>query len=61
MKAYKRICIKDFTIRADNATVKLLRGKEYTTSRVRNGTLTVYTNYWIPRVPKEIFAGRLPL
>jgi hypothetical protein len=58
MRTYKRICIEDYTVKADNGdTLTLLRGHEYITSAEReDGEVTVYSSFWVP-VPRRLFAG----
>lgn len=55
---FKRVCIEDYTIVADDgATFTLTRGTEYTTSPEHaDGTVRVYSRYWV-NVPARIFAG----
>lgn len=57
MKTWKRICIEDYTVRDDVGTVfALTRGQEYLTSADRDGTVTVFSSYWV-NVPSTLFAG----
>ena len=58
MKTYKRICIEDWEITAqDGDHFKVERGKEYLTSKVTDeGKVVVFSNFWVP-VPVENFAG----
>ena len=58
MRTFKRICIQDYTLRAENGdTLELERGHEYITSSEHNdGTVTVFTNFWV-RVSPQLFAG----
>jgi len=57
---YKRICIKDWEITAENGDYfKVKRGEEYTTSKVdENNKVLVFSNFWV-RVPVENFAGEI--
>lgn len=57
MKTYKRICIEDYSLVAENGdAMHLKRGKEYTTSEEKDGVVVVFTNYWAP-APIRVFAG----
>jgi len=57
MYTLKRICIKDFTLEAENGDLLVLeRGKEYITSPEKDGMVTVFTNFW-EKVPVSYFAG----
>ena len=59
MQTFNRICIKDWEITALNGDYfKVHRGKEYTTSPERDGTVTVFNNFWV-NVPIENFAGEI--
>lgn len=60
MITFKRICIKDLTIEADNATVEFKRGKEYITSEEIGHRVTIFTTYWVSLsidMVDEHFAG----
>ena len=52
MKTFERVCIKDYES-------YLEFGKKYITSAERDGRVTVFTNYWIPDVPVDVFAGEV--
>jgi hypothetical protein len=57
METYNRICIEDYTVKAENGDIlELSRGEEYLTSTERDGKVTVFSSYWV-KVPAEIFAG----
>ena len=57
MKTYSRICLKDYTVEAQNGDkLELKRGKEYTTSEENNDKVVVFSNFWVP-VPVNIFGG----
>lgn len=69
MQTFKRICLKDYTVTAENGdsfTVK--RGKEYLTSAVNEssalgpeaikGCVIVFADYWVP-VPVSVFGGEI--
>ena len=57
MITFKRICIRDHRIMAENGdTLKLERGKEYTTSAEKDGEVTVFSSFWV-KVPVDLFAG----
>jgi hypothetical protein len=57
MRTYKRICIEDYSLSAQNGdSITLKRGAEYITSDVEDGLVTVFTNFWVP-VPVSVFAG----
>ena len=59
MKTFKRICIKDWNVTADNGDFfKVERGKEYITSDVDEGKVVVFSNFWVP-VPVDVFAGEI--
>ncbi len=55
MKTYYRKCIKDLIIKDGNKVFTLEKGKEYLTSHVFKGQVTVLTNYWVPIPCKEYF------
>ena len=57
MKTFKRICIKDYELKAENGdTLNLKRGQEYTTSAEKDKKVVVFTAYWVA-VPADLFAG----
>jgi hypothetical protein len=57
MKTWKRICIKDHCIRAENGdTHEVKRGQEVLTSDERDGTVIVFGGFWT-RFPAEVFAA----
>ena len=58
MKTFKRVCLEDWTLQAENGdTLDLKRGKEYITSTENeDGEVVVYTNFWVA-VPARLFAG----
>jgi hypothetical protein len=58
VRTFKRICIEDYTVQANNGdSLTLSRGKEYITSdHHEDGTVTVFANYWV-RVRPSLFAG----
>jgi hypothetical protein len=67
MQTFKRICIKDFLITAENGDrCEIKRGREYITSAVNKAPkigpdpqanhVTVFTNFWVA-APVDIFAG----
>lgn len=69
MKTYKRICIKDYKIEAENGDkLELKRGQEYITSEINEsaaigpppeeGMVVVFSNFWVP-VPLSLFAGEV--
>lgn len=59
MKTYRRICIKNFELSAENGDyLKLKKGKEYLTSPENEGEVTVFTNFWV-EVPADLFAGEI--
>ncbi len=61
MKTWKRICVKDYVLEAQNGDrLELKRGKEYTTSHEKDGEVCVFTNFW-EWVPVDLFAGEIPL
>ena len=57
MRTCKRICIADYTVRAENGdTLTLRRGEEYITLPERDGVVTVFSAFWVP-VPAALFMG----
>ena len=55
MKVIEQTCIKDWEITAQNGDYfKAEKGKSYTTTVPKNGSVVVFSNYWV-RVPKECF------
>ena len=58
MITFKRICIRDFEITAeDGGRFEVRPGKEYITSPANeHGDVVVFSNYWVP-VPVFFFAG----
>lgn len=60
MKTFNRICIEDHTITdREGTSFTLRRAKEYTTSGERDGSVLVFSQYWV-RAPIGIFAGAIP-
>jgi hypothetical protein len=55
METFKRICLRKYEIKAQNGALSLEKGKEYLTSKSKNGTVTVFTNFWA-LVPVNIFS-----
>ena len=54
---FKRVCIKDYTIRDGATEFTIKRGEEYITSPEQpDGSVTVYSRYWC-EAPVGIFAG----
>lgn len=61
MKTYCRICLHDYSVTDDDRSFTLQRGAEYLTSAKRDdGTVTVFTSYWISGVPVLLFGGEVP-
>jgi len=59
MKTFSRICIKDYEVTAENGDhFEIKRGKEYLTSEEKDGTVCVFTKFWV-YVPVDLFAGEL--
>lgn len=60
METYKRICIKDWAIEAENGDrQELKRGKEYITSVPRkDDSVIVFSTFWVS-APLDIFAGEV--
>ena len=67
MTTFKRICIHDWEVTAENGDhFKVERGREYITSAVNEspsigpkneeGCVVVFDSFWVP-VPANIFAG----
>ncbi len=57
METYKRICIRNWFVEAENGDRQdLLCGTEYITSAEREGMVTVFKQFWV-KAPIEIFAG----
>ena len=57
MKTYKRICIKDYSIKdREGNELVLERGREYITSDTVGDTCVVFTHFWVT-VPVDLFAG----
>ena len=60
MTTFHRICIQNYHITdADGVSFLLHRGKEYLTSAEKDGTVVVFSQYWVS-VPASIFAGEEP-
>ena len=58
METYNRICVKSARFKGGEHEASIERGKEYLTSaESKDGTVIVFTNYWIYGVPVELFAG----
>lgn len=57
MRTYKRICIEDYIVEDEAVSFTLKRGKEYITTPEDNGTVTVFTNYWLRDIPAKIFVA----
>ncbi len=59
MKTMKRVCVQDYTVTdAEGASFTVKRAKEYITSGEKDGTVVVFSQYWV-RVPVSIFAGEV--
>ena len=60
MKTFKRICVMDYKITAENGDCfKVEKGKEYTMSAVNEmGYVLVMSNFWVT-MPEEYFASEL--
>lgn len=57
MQTFHRICIQDYTVEAKNGDrLDVTRGKEYLTSAEKDGTVIVFSGFWVT-VPISIFAG----
>ncbi len=57
MKTYHRICIEDYTLKAQSGDCfSFERGKEYITSRKKKNKVFVFSRYWV-WVPARVFAG----
>ena len=54
-KVYYRLCIKSIKC-TDDFTIE--RGKEYLTTRVKNGLVTVLSRFWVHGVDVSHFHGR---
>jgi hypothetical protein len=58
-ETFKRVCIKDYTIKdPDGTEFTIHRTREYITSREKDGEVRVFSTYWV-WVPVEIFAGEV--
>lgn len=56
MKTYYRLCKEDYTIMdKEGISFTIKRGKEYLTSEIIKGIVTVFSQYWVD-VPIKIFA-----
>ncbi len=58
MRTYTQICLVDKTVNDGEKALRLKRGEEYITSRPKNGTVTVFKEYWAI-VPAEWFGGAI--
>lgn len=57
-ETYKRVCIKSETFVDGEASQEIERGKEYITSREKDGMVNVYSSpFWVYEVPAALFAG----
>lgn len=58
MTTWNRICIKEYTIKAENGDeLQLKRGREYLTSPATgSGNVWVFSTFWV-QAPVDIFAG----
>ena len=57
MKTFNRICIKDWSIEAENGDrQECKRGKEYLTSAEQDGVVVVFSGFWVS-APVGIFGG----
>lgn len=60
MTTFQAICVEDYTVRdIDGATWTAVRGREYTISPPKDGTVVCFSNYWVT-CPERIFAGLKP-
>jgi len=57
MKTFKRVCIEELIVTDGDRSMKIERSKEYTTTPEKNGTVTVFSSWWVSGVPVKIFAG----
>lgn len=58
MQTFKRICVKTETFASGAEKQTLHRGREYITSRERDGKVTVFASpFWVYGVDASIFAG----
>lgn len=61
MKTFRRICLRDHPVTDGETTFTLKRGEEYLTSVERmDGTVTVFTRYWLHGIPISLFGGEAP-
>lgn len=54
MTTYHRTCKQEYKLEASNGVLHLETGKEYITSRSKNGKVMVFTNFWV-WVPTILF------
>ena len=55
MEIYERICLKDWHIEAQNGDrQELRRGKTYTTAASKDGTIKVFSTFWVD-APIDVF------
>lgn len=56
MNVYTAVCVKDWSIQAENGDRQECKsGQRYTISEIRkDDTLTVFSTFWVP-APKDIF------
>jgi hypothetical protein len=61
MKIYERICLKDWSVEAENGDKQeCFRGKTYTTTASdSNGMVTVFSGFWV-NAPVSIFEPVTP-
>ena len=57
MKVYERTCIQNWFIEASNGDrQECKKGSTYTTSaELEGGVVFLYSRFWVPRVPVNIF------
>lgn len=61
MKTFHRICLQDYHVTDGKVSFVLKRGAEYITSVEReDGTVTVFTQFWISGIPVSLFGGSVP-
>lgn len=57
MRTFKRLCTEDTTLEDGDRELELKRGKEYITTPEKDGTVTVFSQYWAHGVPVELFVA----
>lgn len=61
MKTFKAFCLEFYSFAIYDREWTLERGREYIISEPSDdGTVTVFSSFWVPGVPVSLFGGLVP-